>query len=67
MSFGGTPKVTTPAPPQPAPPPPSIDQAVQSQATANQLRQRRGAAATVLAGANPAAPQTMGITKLLGQ
>jgi hypothetical protein len=55
------------APPTPAPPPPTIDQAVQNQNTANDLRQRRGAMANVLAGQNPASPNTLAAGKLLGQ
>lgn len=64
--FGGS-KVAAPAPPTPAPPPPTIDQAAQNQNTTNQLRQRRGAAANVLAGSNPAAPANTAAIKLLGQ
>lgn len=63
--FGGgsTPKLPAP---MPIPPPPTVDQAAQNQAQQNQARMRRGAAATVLAGNNPTAPQTQ-IAKLLGQ
>ncbi len=62
--FGGSsPKIS---PPMPAPPPPTIDQAAQAQGTQNQLRQRKGAAASVLAGNNPQAPTT-NVMKLLGQ
>ena len=62
-----TPKVESPAPPTPAPPPPTIDQAAQSQDNANILRQRRGAASTILAGTQQSnAPATTGVAKLLG-
>ena len=64
--FGGA-KVAAPAPPTPAPAPPTIDQAAKNQDTTNQLRQRRGAAANVLAGSNPAAPTNSSVVKLLGQ
>jgi len=62
----GSPSPPKISPPSPAPPPPTVDQAVQSQNQSNVLRQRRGSAANVLAGANPNAPPTTGIQKLLG-
>lgn len=53
--------------PAPAPPPPTIDQAVQATQQDQLLRNRRGAAASVLAGPNPQAPTTLGpASKLLG-
>lgn len=57
-----------PAMPTPAvpPPPPSIDQAVQQQDQNSVLRQRRGAAASVLAGNSPLNPQTGPAGTLLG-
>lgn len=54
-------------PPQPAPIPPTIDEAAKNQSNQAMLRQRRGAAATVLAGNNPAAPPQTAVTRLLGQ
>ena len=66
MSFGGTPKVAQIAPPAPAPQAPTLDQAAKNQDTTNSLRQRRGAAANVLAGNNPAPAQTS-VAQLLGQ
>lgn len=63
--FGGGKQPQLP-PPMPAPPPPSIDQAAQNQNAQNQLRQRRGATANVLAGNNPQSPTTA-LAKLLGQ
>jgi hypothetical protein len=63
--FGGGKQPQLPAP-MPIPPPPTVDQAAQNQKQSNDLRQRRGAAANVLAGTNPSAPQTQ-IAKLLGQ
>jgi len=62
----GSPSPPKISPPTPAPPPPTVDQAQQSQQQSNLLRQRRGAAANVLAGQNPQAPPTTGIAKLLG-
>ena len=44
-----------------------MDQAVQTTRQNDMLRQRKGAAASILAGANPAAPQTGAGVKLLGQ
>lgn len=66
--FGGAsaPKL---APPTPAPLPPTIDQAAQAQQQNDQLRQRKGAAANMLAG-NPGAAQmpiASNAVKLLGQ
>lgn len=61
-----SPKAPTIAPPTPAPPPPTIDQAVQNTQQQDILRQRRGAASTILAGQNPAAPTTLGVSRLLG-
>jgi hypothetical protein len=56
--------------PTPAPPPPTIDQAVEASKQDQLLRQRRGAAASVLAGqAGATAQQSMqmgGVAKLLG-
>lgn len=63
--FGGGKTPTLPAP-MPIPPPPTVDQAAQGQNQENALRQRRGAAANVLAGNNPQQPQTA-LAKLLGQ
>jgi hypothetical protein len=60
------PKAPTITPPAPAPPPPSIDVAMKTQQDAATLRQRRGQAASVLAGQDPAAPTTMGAARLLG-
>lgn len=62
--FGST-KAPKISPPQPAPPPPTIDTAAKTQDTANQLRQRRGAAANVLAGNSTGTPQTQ-LVRLLG-
>jgi hypothetical protein len=62
----GSPKAPKISPPTPAPPPPTIDVAAQSQKNTDELRQRRGASANVLAGSDPSAPPTTGITKLLG-
>lgn len=64
--YFGSPSPPKLSPPTPAPPPPTIDQAAQSQKQTDELRQRRGASANVLAGANPNAPPTTGIVKLLG-
>lgn len=61
-----TPKAPTLSPPTPAPPPPTIDQAVQTTQQNQVLRQRRGAAANVLAGQDPQAPTTLGVARLLG-
>lgn len=65
--FGGsTPKLP---PPTPAPIPPTVDEAAKSQQQNDQLRQRRGAAANVLAG-NPMTgptPVSSNVVKLLGQ
>jgi hypothetical protein len=67
-SLFGSPKAPpAPAPPAPAPPPPTMDQAVTSSRQADMLRQRKGAAASILAGSNPAAPQVGAGAKLLGQ
>jgi hypothetical protein len=63
----GSPSAPKISPPTPAPPPPTIDMAAQSQKQTDELRQRRGAASNVLAGANPNAPPTTGIVRLLGQ
>ena len=63
--FGGGKTPTLPAP-MPIPPPPTIDQAAQNQKLQDQARLKRGAAANVLAGNSPQAPQTA-IAKLLGQ
>ncbi len=63
--FGGGKTPTLPAP-MPIPPPPTIDQAAQNAQKSNEQRQKRGAAANVLAGNEPAAPATQ-LTKLLGQ
>lgn len=63
MHAPSAPKIS---PPTPAPPPPTVDAAVQSSKTAEDLRKRRGAAANVLAGDNVQSPQTGGIVKLLG-
>ena len=60
------PKAVQIAPPTPAPPPPSIDVAMQSQQQNQLLRQRQGAASTILAGQNPASPTTGGMASLLG-
>jgi hypothetical protein len=55
-----------PAGPTPAPAPPTLDQAALNQQNDKLIRSRRGAAASVLAGTNPAAPMTLGTPKLLG-
>lgn len=55
-----------PAAPAPTPAPPTIDQAAMNQEQQNILRTRRGAAASVLAGPNPANPTTLSTPKLLG-
>ena len=52
--------------PTPIPPPPTIDDAAQNARKSNEARQKRGAAATSLAGNDPATPPTA-IAKLLGQ
>jgi hypothetical protein len=65
VAFGG-PKAVQIAPPAPAPPPPTIDQAMQSQQNSNLLRQRKGAAASILAGDQAQTPQTGPMAKLLG-
>lgn len=62
----GSPSPPKISPPSPAPPPPTIDQAQKSQQQTDILRQRRGAAANVLAGTNPNAPPTTGLNRLLG-
>jgi hypothetical protein len=61
----GSPSAPKISPPSPAPPPPTVDQAVQNQRQLDIIRQRRGAAANVLAGNAPQTPMT-GVTKLLG-
>ena len=62
-----SPKVPAmPASPTPPPAPPTIDQASLNQQQDNLVRSRRGAAASVLAGNDPAAPSTLGATRLLG-
>lgn len=58
--------VASPTPPAPAPPPPTIDAAVQSTRQNDILRQRKGAAASMLAGANPQSPMIGGAATLLG-
>lgn len=55
-----------PAGPAPTPAPPTIDQAALNQTQDTLLRSRRGAAASVLAGANPANPTTLSTPRLLG-
>lgn len=55
--------------PTPAPPPPTIDQAAQASQQDALLRSRKGAAASVLAGAAGASTQGLGTSpamKLLG-
>lgn len=42
-----------PKPPPPPPPPPTVDTAAQAVDKQNYLRQRRGAGATLFAGAGP--------------
>lgn len=62
-----SPKVPAmPAAPTPAPAPPTIDQAALNQTQDTLVRSRRGAAASVLAGPDAAAPTSLGSTKLLG-
>lgn len=62
-----SPKVPAmPAGPLPPPAPPTIDQAALNQQQDSLLRSRRGAAASVLAGPNPANPTTLGTPRLLG-
>ena len=66
-SLFGSPKVPAmPATPTPPPAPPTIDQAALNQTQDTLLRSRRGAAASVLAGSDPATPTSLGSTKLLG-
>lgn len=66
LAFPKAPKSPNIPAPQPAPPPPTIDQAVQATRDDARVRARRGAAANVLAGPDPAAPTTGPATKLLG-
>ncbi len=63
--FGGGKQQTLPAP-MPLPPPPTIDQAAQNAKQSNAMRQKRGAAANVLAGNEPTTAPTA-IAKLLGE
>lgn len=65
-NFPKAPKSPNIPAPQPAPPPPTIDQAVQATRDDARVRARRGVAANVLAGPDPAAPTTGPATKLLG-
>jgi hypothetical protein len=55
-----------PAAPAPAPAPPTINEAQMAQQQDSLLRSRRGAAASALAGADPAAPTSLGTPRLLG-
>ena len=65
VCFPHAPKAPTIAPPTPAPAPPTVDIAAQSQQQTDILRQRRGAASTVLAGATQTTPKTA-VSALLG-
>jgi len=64
--FSGPKIPVMPAAPAPPPASPSVDQAAISQQQDALIRSRRGAAASALAGANPAAPTSLGSTRLLG-
>jgi hypothetical protein len=55
-----------PPPPAPPPAPPGMDEARQARMQADELRRRRGRAATVLSEEGTLAPQT-GTRKLLGE
>lgn len=62
-----SPKVPAmPAAPTPAPQPPTIDTARAQQEQDTLVRKRRGAAESVLAGNDPAAPTTLATPRLLG-
>lgn len=66
-SLFSSPKVPAmPAGPTPPPAPPTIDQAAMNQQQDAIIRSRRGAAASALAGTNPAAPTQLGSSRLLG-